>query len=136
MKNYYRRMQQRALIMAIFFGCLLLTAAIKKPVDTIIGSNLNNVLWVDGVKYKTVQAAITAACAASPGAPVHIPPGAFPQNSQFTLCDHLYLIGSGRATSDITTCPTTITTTQTAGDLFNVTALDQIPSCLRGDRKS
>ena len=82
-------------------------------------SNVNGFVYVDGINFTTVQQAITAVCAAG-GGTVYIPPGIYPQNSSFTLCSNLYLVGAGRSTCDQTTSPTTITTTITSGDLFPV----------------
>jgi hypothetical protein len=86
-----------------------------KPTD----SNINGFLYVDGTTFTTVQQAITAVCAVG-GGTVYVPPGTYPQNSSFTLCSNLYLIGAGRSTCDQTAAPTTITTTITSGDLFPV----------------
>ena len=82
-----------------------------------IDSNINGFFYVDGTNFTTVQAAITAACAAG-GGTVLIPPGIYPQNSPFTLCSNLNLIGAGKAQADAGSCPTTLTTTMTVGDLF------------------
>src|SRR5947209_5280103 len=92
---------------------------------TVTASNLGGFFYVDGTIYPTVQAAITAACAAG-GGTVYIPPGIYPQNSSFTLCRNLNLIGAGRAQSDAGPCPTTITTTLASGDLFPITAMNMI----------
>jgi len=80
-------------------------------------SNINGFFYVDGTTFTTVQSAITAACAAG-GGTVFIPPGTYPQNSPFTLCSNLNLIGAGKAQADAGPCPTMITTTMTSGDLF------------------
>ncbi|HEV3036509.1 MAG TPA: hypothetical protein VHA33_01740 [Candidatus Angelobacter sp.] len=89
-------------------------------------SNINDFLYVDGTTFTTVQQAINAACAVG-GGTVYIPSGTYPQNSPFTLCSNLYLIGSGRSTCDQTVAPTTITTTITSGDLFPVIgAMDHV----------
>lgn len=89
--------------------------------------SINNVLWVDGIKYTTIQAAITDACASSPVKPVYVPPGTYAQNSAFTgLCSGLMLLGSGRCQADAGTCPTTITTTMTSGKLFDLTNLSDM----------
>ncbi len=82
-------------------------------------SNINGFFYVDGTTFTTIQQAITAACAVG-GGTVYIPSGTYPQNSPFTLCSNLYLIGAGRSTCDQTAAPTTITTTITSGDLFPV----------------
>jgi hypothetical protein len=94
---------------------------------SLTGPKINGFFYVDGVTYTTIQQAITAACAATPaGGTVYVPPGTYPQNSQFTLCNDIYLIGAGRSTCDSVTAPTTITTTLTTGDLFNVTSLSHV----------
>jgi len=88
-------------------------------------SNVNGFFYVDGTNYTTVQQAITAACAAG-GGTVFIPSGTYVQNSPFTLCSNLNLIGAGRAQADATSCPTTITTTMTSGDLFSIVNMTDI----------
>lgn len=87
-----------------------------------IDSNINGFFYVDGTIFTTVQAAITAACAAG-GGTVLIPPGTYPQNSPFTLCSNLNLMGAGRCQVDAGNCPTTITTNMVSGDLFPITNL-------------
>jgi hypothetical protein len=82
-------------------------------------SNINGFIYVDGTTFTTIQQAITAVCAVG-GGTVYVPPGTYPQNTSFTLCSNLYLIGAGRSTCDQTPAPTTITTTITSGDLFPV----------------
>jgi hypothetical protein len=86
---------------------------------------LNGVYVVGTPCYTTVQSAITAACAAG-GGTVFLPPGSYPNNAPFTLCSNLNLIGSGRAQPDVVSCPTTITTTITSGDLFPITNMTDI----------
>jgi hypothetical protein len=75
--------------------------------------------------YTTVQSAITAACTAG-GGTVLMPAGSYPQNTPFTLCSNLNLIGVGRGQPDVVSCPTTITTTMTSGDLFPITDMTDI----------
>jgi len=88
-------------------------------------SNVNGFVYVDGINFTTIQQAITSVCAAG-GGTVYVPPGTYPQNTAFTLCGNLYLVGAGRSTCDQTASPTTITTTITTGDLFPVTAMDHV----------
>lgn len=90
-----------------------------------IDSNINGFFYVDGTNFSTVQAAITAACAAG-GGTVLIPPGTYPQNSPFTLCSNLNLIGAGRCQVDAGNCPTTIITNMVSGDLFPIINLTDI----------
>src|SRR5437764_6439283 len=67
-------------------------------------SNINGFFYVDGTNYTTVQQAITAACGAG-GGTVFIPSGTYSQNSPFTLCSNLNLIGTGSAQADAGACP-------------------------------
>src|ERR1044071_1652238 len=49
---------------------------------TVTAGRFNNFYYVDGTTYATIQAAITAACDASPsGGTVFIPPGTYAQGS-------------------------------------------------------
>lgn len=89
-------------------------------------SNINGFFYVDGTTFTTIQQAITAACAVG-GGTVFIPSGTYPQNSPFTLCSNLNLIGAGRCQADAnSSCPTLITTTMTSGDLFPITNMTDI----------
>ncbi len=102
------------------------------PVTTgsTVTANIVNSKYIENVRYAdqfaSLQAAITDACANTNGGTVYVPAGTYVQNSQFTLCANLYIVGDGRCVADSVTCPTTITTTQTTGDLFNITALDHV----------
>lgn len=88
-------------------------------------SNINGFFYVDGTTYTTVQQAITAACLVG-GGTVYIPSGTYPQNSPFTLCSNLSLVGAGRCQADVNSCPTLITTSMTSGDLFPITNMADI----------
>ena len=69
-------------------------------VDVTAG-NINNIFYVDGVKYTTVQAAITAACAASPVGTVIVPPGTY--TGPTTWCSNLTVRSLGPPFSGNTT---------------------------------
>jgi hypothetical protein len=88
-------------------------------------SNVNGFVYVDGINFTTIQQAITSVCAAG-GGTVLVQPGSYPQNSSFTLCSNLTLIGAGRGQADVVNCPTTITTSMTSGDLFPITNMNDI----------
>src|ERR1700694_2027373 len=96
------------------------------PAFTALTSCTTNGVYIAGSTcYTTLQSAITAACAAG-GGTVFLPPGSYPNNAPFTLCSNLNLIGSGRAQADVVSCPATITTTITSGDLFPITNMTDI----------
>lgn len=82
-------------------------------------------ITIQVIAGQSIQAAITTACATG-GGTINIGPGTFAQTGPFTLCSNLNLIGSGRGLGDSGTCPTTITTNQTSGDLFPVTNMFHI----------
>ncbi len=88
-------------------------------------SNINGFFYVDGTTFTTIQQAITAACAVG-GGTVYIPSGTYPQNSPFTLCSNLNLIGAGKCQADINSCPTLITTAITSGDLLPIANMTDI----------
>lgn len=71
--------------------------------------------------YSTVQAAITAACAAG-GGTVRIPAGTYSINSALTLCSHLEISGAG-SNGPAATAGTSITSTMTSGNLFDINAM-------------
>src|ERR1044071_2493017 len=98
--------------------------ATRKPFQS---ARMNGIYVVDGATYPTIQAAISAACAGTPiGGTVFIPPGSYAQNSAFTLCSNLNIIGAGRCQADWMSCPTLITTTMTTGDLFPIVNMTDI----------
>jgi hypothetical protein len=88
-------------------------------------SNINGFFYVDGTTFTTIQQAITAACAVG-GGTVYVPSGTYPQNSPFTLCSNLNLLGAGRGDATGSGCVTTITTTLASGDLFPITNMKAI----------
>jgi hypothetical protein len=93
--------------------------------NTVSSCPINGVYVVGPPCYATIQAAITAACAAG-GGTIFVPPGSYPNNAPFTLCSDTNLIGAGRGQPDVAPCPTTITTTMTSGDLFPITNMTDI----------
>ena len=72
-------------------------------VDTQTVGKLNNVLYVDGVKYAQtgagIQSAITAACALSPVGTVYVTPGTYSVTTPITDCAGLKLLGWGPSKS-------------------------------------
>jgi|SRR5579859_2472532 len=117
-----------ALSVLLFFSTGMLgqgASSHDRALYTVTSCTTNGVYIAGSPCYATAQSAITAACAAG-GGTVFLPPGAYPQNTPFTLCSNLNLIGAGRGQPDVALCPATITTTITSGDLFPITNMADI----------
>jgi len=84
-------------------------------------SNINNIIFVDGVTYKTVAAAITAACALTPPGRVMIPPGTYTENPP-TLCNNIDISGAS-SNGPATVSGTKINTNIASGNFFDIASL-------------
>lgn len=71
--------------------------------------------------YSTVQAAITAACGAG-GGTVRLPMATYAINSALTLCSHLEIAGAA-SNGPAAIGGTSITSTMTTGNLFDINAM-------------
>ena len=68
--------------------------------NAISSCTMNGVYVVGPPCYATVQAALTAACAAG-GGTIFLPPGSYPTDAPFTLCSDINLIGAGWGQPDV-----------------------------------
>jgi hypothetical protein len=98
-------------------------------------SSATSPFTVDGTTYKTIQAAITAACSVG-GGTVVIPFGQFAAPATgFTLCSNLRIVGSARGQADAVVCPTLVTAPLTSGNLFPIAGMTDIyiaDFCVKG----